>query len=112
MTMRPEIANDDRGITVNKSLAWTLIVGLVGLGFWVGTQLTILSSGMDQYQSDSKAAAIVRSDLESRVRGLETRESRAAAITDGVRATLSEIKVQQSENNDLLRQLLQRSMDK
>ena len=39
MTM---IENSNRGITLNKSLAWTVACGLVGAGLWVGIQVATL----------------------------------------------------------------------
>ncbi len=36
------IENSDRGITLNKSLAWIVACGLVGAGLWVGIQVATL----------------------------------------------------------------------
>ena len=38
------IEANERGITLSKSLAWTLIVGLVTGGFWMGSSLTSLQT--------------------------------------------------------------------
>lgn len=35
---RPMIENNDRGITVNKSLGWTMAVGVLIGGIWIGTE--------------------------------------------------------------------------
>lgn len=40
------IENSDRGITLNKSLAWTVAVGLLTGGGWVGIQVTTATNGM------------------------------------------------------------------
>jgi len=40
---KPMIENSDRGITLNKSLAWTIGVSLMGGGLWIGVQVTSLS---------------------------------------------------------------------
>ena len=40
------IESGDRGITLNKSLAWTILVALVGGGFWVGAQVTTATNGL------------------------------------------------------------------
>jgi len=37
---RPHIEQNDRGITLNKSLAWTMLVGLLGAGVWLGANMT------------------------------------------------------------------------
>jgi hypothetical protein len=56
---KPMIENTDRGITLNKSLAWTVLVTLVGGGFWVGVQVTDLASGLsilENRQGEDRAA--------------------------------------------------------
>lgn len=37
---RPHIEQSDRGITINKSLAWTMVAGLLGAGVWLGANMT------------------------------------------------------------------------
>lgn len=40
------IENSERGITLNKSLAWAIVVALVTGGMWVGTQITSAQKGI------------------------------------------------------------------
>jgi hypothetical protein len=40
------IENSDRGITLAKPLAWTILCALLGGGFWMGTQLTETREGV------------------------------------------------------------------
>jgi hypothetical protein len=40
------IENSERGITLNKNLAWGILVTIAGGGFWVGVEVTQLSSGV------------------------------------------------------------------
>ena len=47
------IENSDRGITLSKSLAWTVLVFVAGGGFWVGVALSDLTS-----QSKTTADAV------------------------------------------------------
>lgn len=44
--MRPMVENSDRGITLNKSLAWAILTALVAGGFWVGVQVTRMETGL------------------------------------------------------------------
>lgn len=44
---KPMIENSDRGITINKSLAWTMVVGLLGAGLWLGAQMGELQSSLN-----------------------------------------------------------------
>lgn len=44
---KPMIENSDRGITLNKSLAWAILAAVAGGGLWVGTQVATLSTGIE-----------------------------------------------------------------
>jgi hypothetical protein len=44
---RPHIEQSDRGITLNKSLAWTMMAGLLGAGIWLGTNLTMTQGAVE-----------------------------------------------------------------
>ncbi|WP_417816617.1 hypothetical protein [Tritonibacter scottomollicae] len=70
------IENSDRGITLNKSLAWTVACGLVGAGLWVGVQVATLRG-----ETEGLAQTIngLRVDL-------TTSEARQTALTVRVRA--------------------------
>lgn len=41
------IENSDRGITINKSLAWTMVAGLLGAGLWLGAQMAEVKTSLD-----------------------------------------------------------------
>jgi hypothetical protein len=45
---KPMIENTDRGITLNKTLAWTMMVGLIGSGLWLGGQMAELSASIEE----------------------------------------------------------------
>ena len=49
--MTTHIENSDRGITITKGLAWTILVGLVGLSFYMGTTLAGLGTKADNLAS-------------------------------------------------------------
>ncbi len=46
----PMIENSDRGITINKSLAWTMVVGVLTGGVWLGVNLTETKEGIGTLQ--------------------------------------------------------------
>ena len=46
----PMIENSDRGITINKSLAWTMLVGILTGGVWLGINLTETKEGIGTLQ--------------------------------------------------------------
>lgn len=41
------IENSERGITLNKTLAWTILVSVLGGGLWIGTQVTDAKNGVE-----------------------------------------------------------------
>ena len=43
----PMIENSDRGITLNKSLAWAILTGVMAGGIWVGIQVNSARDGID-----------------------------------------------------------------
>jgi hypothetical protein len=77
--MNQMIENSDRGITLNKGLAWTVASALVCAGLWVGTEVATLRTEarnltqvinamrLDLNASDAEASA-----LANRVRANET----------------------------------------
>ena len=42
------IENTERGITINKALAWTMLVSVAGLIWWGGRTLASLQSAADR----------------------------------------------------------------
>lgn len=43
---KPAIESDDRGVTINKSLAWSMVGGLMAVGIWIGVEITRTSEGI------------------------------------------------------------------
>lgn len=110
------IENSDRGLTINKGLAWTIVSGLVAAGIWVGIQTATLSSGIDALQGDLSAAiqsqaveANRRDQLAARVRNLEAKGAARDASFEHLSSSLQELKTQMSENNRLLREMLRKA---
>lgn len=100
------IENSDRGITLNKTLAWTIGVGLILAGIYVGTQVATLSRGLDEMARTAVSATQSRAQLDSRVNALEISAGQSRVQFDTLYKSLQEIKTDQRESNALLRQLL------
>jgi len=45
------IENSERGVTLSKSLAWTILVTVIGGGIWIGAQVTDANNGVDTLQA-------------------------------------------------------------
>jgi len=92
------IENSDRGITLNKSLAWTVAGGLVGAGLWVGTQLATvqgetrsLADSINAMRVDMTAADSQQTALSVRVRANETNLARQDERLSLILSTLNKI---------------------
>lgn len=104
--MTQRIENSDRGITLNKGLAWTMACGMVGAGLWVGIQLASVTTGMDQMSRNSADATAARLSLEVRIRALENSATQTRVQYETLYQTMQEIKTDQRESNELLRRIL------
>jgi hypothetical protein len=95
---KPMIENSDRGITLNKSLAWTMATGLILVGLWVGIQVTELKSAVqelgvrqseDRSEIRANAAAIVQiqrteARVDQRLLTIEQSVARTEATTNEI----------------------------
>lgn len=94
----PRINNDERGLTINKTLGWTIAVGLVTGGLWIGSQVASLNSAiqtMTLRQTEDRQAISVNRQAISDVRLNEARvDARLSGIEASQRrteATITEI---------------------
>ncbi|TNJ39065.1 hypothetical protein [Phaeobacter sp. B1627] len=92
------IENSDRGITLNKSLAWTVACGLVGAGLWVGMQLATvrgetksLADSINAMRVDMTTADSRQTALAVRVRANETSLARQDERLSLILSTLNKI---------------------
>ena len=69
--MTQRIENSDRGLTINKGLAWTIGSSLVAAGLYVGITVADLSGKIDSISGDSESAAQSIAGLDNRIRALE-----------------------------------------
>lgn len=100
------IERDERGITLNKTLAWGMVCGLIGAGIYVGQNIATLSTRIESLSEQSDNAEISRVAHDVRIRSLEAAQARSGAEYEAVQTSLEEIKRDQRENNTLLRQIL------
>lgn len=100
------IENSDRGITLNKGLAWTVSTGLIGAGLYVGLTIAHLTATLDNQNDQISEARDSRTNIEVRVRALENGAAGTAVQFRNLSSGLEEVKVAQRETNALLRQLV------
>ena len=107
--------NNERGITINKALAWTMLVSVTGLIWWGGGTLASLQSAADRLTSaltETREMIVAErassAQLEARVRVLENSATRQDVRFDALSVSISELKQQARETNTLLRELAQR----
>lgn len=65
------IENSERGITINKNLAYVLLTGLVGLGFYGGTTITGVQKSIDALNDRFSESSVSSNGRELRLRALE-----------------------------------------
>ncbi|OOY16709.1 hypothetical protein [Thioclava sp. DLFJ4-1] len=75
--IRPRIENSERGITLNKSLAWTILTALIAGGFWVGSQVTALQSITQDNKARSADQSAEITVINNRLRSIETQQARS-----------------------------------
>jgi Skp family chaperone for outer membrane proteins len=73
---KPLIENSDRGLTVNKTLGWTMLVTIVGLIFYAGSTLASLQHSIGALSTAVLSQQSSNAALEIRVRALENQAGR------------------------------------
>jgi len=94
MMNAPRIQSDDRGITINKTLAWMILGGLLTAGLYGGTQVHTLQTAVDRQAEDRKqiqtnAKAI--SDLQRNNATTQLRLNNIERYTSETRADVAEV---------------------
>ena len=96
------IENSERGITINKTLAWTMLVGLATLFFWGGTTVAGLQSATSQLNAavaELKIDSTRRNDaIDARVRSLE-------ASTVGTASEISSFRRDMTDTREEMRRM-------
>ena len=104
--MTQHIENSDRGITLNKSLAWTMAVGLITGSIWLGGNMASVSARMDQFAEVSSIGFSERAELEIRVRALENSMAQSRVQFEAIYGAIQDLKTDQREITNLLRQIV------
>lgn len=97
---KPMIENSDRGITLNKSLAWTMLVAICGLVWFGGATITRLQAATETLTATlNRTEQIMSADrahtisIEARVRVLENTATRQDVKFDMLSRGLDEVKI-------------------
>ena len=112
------IENSDRGITLAKPLAWTILSGLVVAGIWIGqtsgelqTELGAVAkslAGLEASQALSEARDREdRRSFEDRLRAVETSRVQDTTELNALRRELTTFREELQEATDLLRTAIQ-----
>lgn len=92
------------GFAVSKSLAWTIAVGLIGAGLWLGTETATTKQDLESLRGAFLAGEARSSDRELRLRRLETEGATQAARLGELGRSIDEIKNSQREILVILRE--------
>lgn len=105
----PRIENSERGITLNKSLAYTISVGILIGGMWLGSEVVgtkrMVQDLRDAQRDEAAALANSSREFEARLRALEGNREGATAEISFLSRTLEEIKAEQRETNSQIQEL-------
>ena len=94
------IESSDRGITLNKQLAWTIGGGLICSGLYVGLTIATLSMQVAQSRDAWQEATLARQQLETRVRAVEINQAGQTSDLRAIQVGISEIKAAISKIRD------------
>lgn len=99
------IETSDRGITISKSLAWTMIAGLIGAGVWMGSNLSGTKTLLETISTQQGDARDERLRLEARLRAVEASRASDAVELSGLRRDLTEFRAELRDVAALLRRV-------
>lgn len=100
------IENSDRGITLAKPLAWSMLCSVVAAVWWGGSTVSGLSNSIQAVTNVLTSLQAVNIQMDVRVRALESASASSLTRYEYLKQTLDEVKAQQTENTALLRQIL------
>jgi hypothetical protein len=112
----PRITNEDRGLTLNKSLAWTIVVSLIGAGMWLGSEMVstknmVLDIRESQVRQDADRAQY-RREVDLRIRALETSRATDGSEIGALRRDLTEFRTEIRDDITDLKDLLRERADR
>ena len=105
----PRMQADERGLTINKSLAWTIVVALVMAGLWLGSTTTAMRTAVEAQsaiQTSHHFETIeYRRDAEGRLRTMEASHAINGTEISALRRDLSSFRQDMGELEALLRSI-------
>ena len=103
------IENSDRGITVNKALAWTIVSGLLAGGFFMGSELASTKAILTELKQGSESSRLemkrVTDGIDARLRAVETSRASDATEIIGLRREIGDFRGEVRELTRLLREI-------
>lgn len=106
---RQMIENSDRGITVNKALAWTIVCGLIGGGFFMGAELASTKAILTEIKQGSENSRMemkrVTDGIDVRLRAVEMNRASDATEIIGLRREIGDFRGEVRELTKLLREI-------
>jgi hypothetical protein len=104
---KPMIENSDRGITVNKTLAWTIVTGVLAGGFYMGSELASTSAILQEIKLGAEKSRTemkqVTDGIDARLRSVETSRASDATEIAGLRRDIGDFRSEVRELTNLLR---------
>jgi hypothetical protein len=97
------IESSDRGITMAKPLAWTILASIVAVVWYGGHTVATTTSAINTMLARFADQQAQVTQIESRVRHMENASSRQDQRFEAVQELLAELKVAQRETILLLR---------
>lgn len=106
----PRINDDERGITLDKPFAYTLAVGILVGGMWLGSEVVGTKRMVDELRASNamqlEQKVQEKRDLEQRLRSLEDGRSTAAAELVALRRDLTEFRAESRHSLATIEQTL------
>lgn len=95
------IENSDRGITLNKSLAWTIATAIIGAGLYLGIAMGNVTTSLEHMGRLSDSAKEVHRRLDERIGALEQSKARDDERFVSILSFMSKIdsRLERIENN-------------
>lgn len=109
--MKQHIDVSDRGITLSKGLAWTIVSGLVAAAIWLGLEVggtrTTLDGLVADQTSRHQETQRIRRDTDLRLRALETARASDGGEIAALRRDLTSFREDIRDLKELMRRMLE-----
>ena len=99
------IENSERGITLTKSLAWTIAVGLINGSIYLGMQVAAVQAELSSISASMEKSDKERGELEVRLWTVEMSDTATKRDVSAMTDKIDDIKRDQQEILGLLRRV-------